>query len=597
MTMRIRLFIVAILVAAISSAERADAQVSQASDDPLRHDYALLIGNSHYRDSRWPQLDDISLQLDALRKGLEGHFDKVQVEKDLDTEGLRVKLNGFLRTYGNDSNARLFIYYAGHGYTEIIRQRNENRGYITGIDTPALDGTTRAYDAARLKAISMAEIRAPLEDVLAHSILFLFDSCFAGTIFTNRTSNPAQQLTPQFVSDLMKKQSRDIITAGNSGQRVPAHSPIPELFLAALNGAADPYKHGVISSVEIYTYLLDRVGQIQSINLTPQHGSLPNPAFAEGKFLFRVINPVIAARPAPDPKPQVTAPQQQAMVAPPTVKSVTDPCGDSAKSVSLSSRQAIPLCTAEERSLKPMDTFKECSNCPQMIVVPSGSFMMGSPTNEPGRKDDEGPQHRVTFARQFAVGQFALTFEEWDACVADGGCNGYKPLDTWGGGRQPVIWVHLVDAKAYVAWLSTKTGKTYRLLTEAEYEYATRAGTQTAYPWGNDIGKGNANCNGCGSEWDKKQTAPVGSFPPNGFGLYDMVGNVWEWTEDCWHDNYNGAPADGSAWTRGDQCSVVRGGSALDNPVNLRSARRYGVATGYRGILVGFRVGRTLLPP
>ena len=105
------------------------------------------------------------------------------------------------------------------------------------------------------------------------------------------------------------------------------------------------------------------------------------------------------------------------------------------------------------------------------------------------------------------------------------------------------------DAKAYVAWLSKKTGKTYRLLTEAEYEYATRAGTQTAYPWGNDIGENNANCRGCGSQWDGKQTAPVGSFSPNGFGLYDMVGNVGQWTEDCYHDSYNGAPADGSAWT------------------------------------------------
>jgi glycosylphosphatidylinositol transamidase (GPIT) subunit GPI8 len=131
-------------------------------------------------------LIDIPLQLDALQKGLQGHFDTVQVEQDLRTEQLRQKINDFVRTYGNDSNARLFIYYAGHGYTEVIRQRNENRGYITGIDTPRSDGTSQAYDAARLKAISMAEIRAPLEDVLAKSILFVFDSCFAGTIFTNR---------------------------------------------------------------------------------------------------------------------------------------------------------------------------------------------------------------------------------------------------------------------------------------------------------------------------------------------------------------------------------------------------------------------------
>jgi hypothetical protein len=295
MTMRTCLFIAAILSVAISSAERADAQVLQ-SDDPLRHGHALLIGNSHYRDSRWPQLDDIPLQLDALRKGLEAHFDTVQVEEDLETEQLRPKLNAFLRNYGNDSTARLFIYYAGHGYTELIRQRSEYRGYITGIDTPALDGTTRAYDTARLKAISTAEIRASLEDVLAHSILFLFDSCFAGTIFTDRAGNdPPRPLIPEVVSGLMKNQSRDIITAGNKDQRVPAHSPIPDLFLEALNGAADPYRHGVISSVDIYTYLLDRVTQIRNISLTPQQGRLPNPVFAEGKFLFRVMNPAIPA--------------------------------------------------------------------------------------------------------------------------------------------------------------------------------------------------------------------------------------------------------------------------------------------------------------
>ena len=218
---------------------------------------------------------------------------------------------------------------------------------------------------------------------------------------------------------------------------------------------------------------------------------------------------------------------------------------------------------AQERALKPKDTFQECTNCPEMMVVPAGSFTMGSPANEPGRYADEGPQHTVTIARQFAVGQFELTFDEWDACVADGGCNGYKPNDEgWGRGRRPVINVSWDDATAYVAWLAKKTGKPYRLLTEAEYEYATRAGTTTAYPWGDDIGKNNANCNGCGSQWDGKQTAPVGSFAPNQFGLYDMVGNVWEWTEDCYHDSYNGAPADGSAWTGGD-CSrrVVRGGS------------------------------------
>jgi hypothetical protein len=281
MNMRACLFIAAMLVAAISLPHRADAQVTQASNDPLRHGHVLLIGNSHYRDPRWPQLIDIPLQLDALRRGLQGHFDTVQVEQDLEAEQLRQKINGFLRTYGNDSNARLFIYYAGHGYTEVIRQRNENRGYITGIDTPKIDFTPQVFDAARLRSISMAEIRASLEDVLAKSVLFLFDSCFAGTIFTNRAGNdPPRPLTTDIVAQLMEKQARDIITAGRSDQTVPAHSPIPDLFLAALNGAADPYRHGVVSSVEIYTYLLDGVLQMRDINLTPQQGKLPNSAFA-----------------------------------------------------------------------------------------------------------------------------------------------------------------------------------------------------------------------------------------------------------------------------------------------------------------------------
>jgi len=282
------------LVAAISSPHHADAQVLPGSNDPLRHGRALLIGNSHYRDSGWPPLDDIPLQLAQLEKSLKDHFDTVKVVQDLEAIPLFDTINDFVRTYGNDSNARLFIYYAGHGYTEI--QRNENRGYITGIDTPRSDGTQRAYNAARLKAISMAEIRAPLERAPAKSILFLFDSCFAGTIFTNRVGNdPPRPLTTDIVAQLLERPARDFITAGRSDQRVPAHSPIPDLFLAALNGAADPYKHGVISSTEIHAYLLDRVLQMRDINLTPQVGKLPNSDFAEGAFLFRVPNPTMRA--------------------------------------------------------------------------------------------------------------------------------------------------------------------------------------------------------------------------------------------------------------------------------------------------------------
>jgi formylglycine-generating enzyme required for sulfatase activity len=254
--------------------------------------------------------------------------------------------------------------------------------------------------------------------------------------------------------------------------------------------------------------------------------------------------------------------------------------------------------TAEQvRALKPNDAFRECTDCPEMIVVPAGSFMMGSPATERGRDDRESPQHEVRFTKPFAVARFDVTFDEWDACAAQGDCDPHINDRGWGRGRQPVIYVNWDDAQQYVAWLSRVTGRPYRLLTEAEWEYAARAGTKTTYYWGDEIGKGNANCAGCGSQWDSRQPAPVGSFAPNAFGLYDMAGNLEQWVQDCSHYDYKGAPADGSAWVSGDCYDrVLRGGSWVDGPELLRSADRAGILLDSRSYIYGFRVARTLLP-
>ncbi|WP_051219849.1 SUMF1/EgtB/PvdO family nonheme iron enzyme [Rheinheimera baltica] len=226
-----------------------------------------------------------------------------------------------------------------------------------------------------------------------------------------------------------------------------------------------------------------------------------------------------------------------------------------------------------------------------MITIPAGSSMMGSNDGDA----DEQPIHRVTI-NAFKLMESEVTFAMWDACVAAGGCS-HKPDDgAWGRGNRPVINVSWNDVTTeFVPWLNRATGQTFRLPSEAEWEYAARAGSTTQYSWGNDVGRNNANCDGCGSQWDDKQTAPVKSFRPNAFGLYDMHGNVWEWTQDCWNDSYSGAPSTGSAWQAGD-CSrrVVRGGSWYNAPSGLRSAFRNWPSASVRSSSRGFRLAQDL---
>ena len=262
---------------------------------------------------------------------------------------------------------------------------------------------------------------------------------------------------------------------------------------------------------------------------------------------------------------------------------------------------------------QPGEVFRECDTCPEMVVIPPGEFVMGSPESEEGRNSNEGPQHAVRIERPFALGKYEVTFAEWDACVTDGGCGGYQPDDKgWGRGGRPVINVSWNDAGAFLGWLSRKTGITYRLASESEWEYAARAGTTTARFWGEDAhsGCGYANVHDRTSKTENEfgwthhdcddgyaQTSPVGSFAANAFGVYDVLGNVREWTEDCWNGSYEGAPADGSAWRSGD-CGprVLRGGSWNNAPRDVRAANRVRLGFENRSNSSGFRVARTLTP-
>ena len=256
---------------------------------------------------------------------------------------------------------------------------------------------------------------------------------------------------------------------------------------------------------------------------------------------------------------------------------------------------------ADPDGRQPFDPFRDCEEdvCPMMVVIPAGTFMMGSPEDEAERSDDEGPQHEVTITEPFALCETEVTFDQWDACVADGGCD-HEPDDAgWGRGDRPVIDVSWSDAQQYLGWLSAKTGKTYRLPSEAEWEYAARAGTTMPFSTGETITTDDANYDGnfpyAGGEKGefRGKTLPVGSLTPNPFGLFDMHGNVWEWVEDRYHGSYQGAPVDGTPWLSGDSAlRVLRGGSWFNYARHVRAANRVAFDPGFRNDNVGFRCAR-----
>ena len=291
-------------------------------------------------------------------------------------------------------------------------------------------------------------------------------------------------------------------------------------------------------------------------------------------------------------------------------------------------REAAAEAERRRRELEPGRRFRDCDACPEMVVVPAGSYMMGSPPGEEGRYDSEGPVHRVAIGAAFAVGVHEVTQGEFARFVRATGHSTGNSCRVWDSNKEevvertglnwrnpgfaqtdahPVVCVSWDDTQAYVRWLSRETGVRYRLLSESEWEYVARAGTRTARYWGESESDQCRHANGADTstalDWrvscsdGHARTSPVGTYAENGFGLHDVLGNVWEWVQDCWNDSYRGAPGNGHAWESGD-CSrrVLRGGSWLDVPGFLRAAFRNWDITGNRSNLLGFRIARTLTP-
>ncbi len=602
--------------------------------------YALVIGNDIYTGG-WGRLsqarNDARRVAGALRKR---GFD-VALKLDLNSKALEQAFEDFFLEKGADPEARLFVWYAGHGHTM------KEEGYLVPTDGAL---PTNRLGFLR-KAISLRDFGKFMRLAESKHVFTIFDSCFAGTIF-----NVARATPPPAITRVTAEPVRQFMTSGDADQTVSDDGTFAKLFVDSLEGKrpADANGDGYLTASELGLHMTDAMSNYTRNAQTPRHGKMRDPELNKGDFVFRLASArpgggVSLATPAASVDrdalfwnsikdsndadmfqeylrqhpnggfaglarlkiKKLKAARQLAASAPPKPKPKPAP---------------VPVKPAVGVFPKRAgQVFRDCADCPEMVVIPAGSFRMGDLNS--GGYDDEKPVHRVTIPRPFAVGKYEVTRGEFSAFVNDtgygtsGGCYywtgsqveksksrnwrspGFSQTD-----RDPVVCVNWDDAKAYVRWLSRKVGKEYRLPSESEWEYMARAGGTAKYPFGDSEGflceYGNGADRSTGFGWKNKscsdgygeKTAPVGSFKPNNFRVYDTVGNASEWVEDCWHDSYRGAPSGGDAWTTGGNCRVrvLRGGSWVSDPGDLRSAVRVGITTGNRYDYVGFRVARTL---
>ncbi|MFZ4807384.1 MAG: SUMF1/EgtB/PvdO family nonheme iron enzyme [Hyphomicrobiaceae bacterium] len=595
---------------------------------------ALLIGNQAYDRSvgalKNPH-NDIALVGAALtRQG----FELLPLVKDARRAAILTAVRDLVRRLNAAGAGAIgFIYYSGHGAAE----KDTNINYLIPVDAKE-PGSTIFWD----ESLKLDDILKLLDGARGAAKFIVFDACRnelqLPTKDTSKGLMPVAEQQGMFIAYASAPGKTASDRGARSGPYAAALAAelaksgldhlnlfqnVKETVLASTGGAQQPWESNGLGR---RVYLTGRPQQV-SAPAPPPAAPPPQPPMSEAAQAWTVAKDTTnigvleafvrrfgdsfygdlararidelrksqLAVVAPPAKPPEPAPKS--VTPPPTPASTARPSACDGIDVALGSGGTTCIKPGSGQ------TFRDCPDCPEMVVVPAGSFMMGSPASEPQRGSDEGPQRRVTLAKPFGVGKFEVTFSEWDACVAASGCK-HKREAEWGRGRQPVTRVSWDDAKEYVAWLSRKAGKTYRLLTEAEWEYAARAGTTTPFWWGSSITPSQANYDGSadpykggGSKGEYRQrTVVVDSFAANPWGLHNVHGNVWEWTEDCWHDSYHGAPSDGSAWTT--SCTdgslrVLRGGSWNYDPRDLRSADRISVSSDDRGIIFGFRVGRT----
>lgn len=642
--------------------------------DGFTKSYALVVGISEYTGGydRLPTEQDPIRIRDFLID--EAGFDYVHVLTDEKATYSRIRqlmVNVFPGLVDGDD--RFFFYWSGHG-----TQRDNRRGGQDGFLPLAASARD---DFASM--VSMGDIGRWDNAINGRHVLFFLDACLSGLAGTaSMTENRQVELND------MVEPAHHLMTAGTSDEETIAGdrwggSVFTHAFLRAVRGAADTDsqdfpKDGVVSLFELIKHVRDYVPQEArnagwDKSITPQLRDLGG---SDGEFFFVTSEDRLARleRRGETPSGEILGGEavgkgdNTPQLSPGRIRQVQEMLielgfqpGEPDGILGARMRAAIStfqrslgepatgdLTEAEERQLalayadhsarKPAagpdgqqdKTFRDCPDCPEMVIIPAGSFMMGSPEDEEGRAADEGPQHRVTIGAPFALGRYEVTRGQFSRFVSETdyeaeGCR-YWDGDSWENDTNrnwhnpgyeqtdahPVTCVSWEDAKVYLDWLRKETrDDSYRLPSEAEWEYAARAGTTTAYFWGDEADNGCAFANGVDqtamkdeSDWSLMAcddgyfgTAPVGSYSANPFGLHDMSGNLREWVEDRWHENHHGAPSDGSSRVKGNNSArVFRGGSWFSEPRFLRSADRNSSEPDGRYGIIGFRVARTLTP-
>ena len=524
---------------------------------PRRY-HMLGIAIDNYQDSKFDRLHYALDEVQSFGELLQRQYGFEQPHELFDSAASKAAIIKALDSFSPqgarplDDDDALLIYFAGHGG----KSDNGSNSYFA---------TYEAQHNERATWYSHLEFIGELTAIQARYILLIANSCFSGGLLTKRSAPSGSTLS---LASISGHRSREILTSGKDDQEVYDNSSFATALRQTLR---NPNKSWVLSDelhISARAYVSANDGHWPSYGTIQHHGLHIH---QDARFIFQRRSGA-SARPTEDYQPTATQTKPRPNPVPP--QSEPQPRRYISKNPDL-------------QSIVDND-----------VLIQAGSFLMGSPEDEQGRDDDEGPQRQVQ-VRSFYLGRYPVTRGEYarfahamgssiDDEWRDPGFD-FEPND-----QHPVVNVNWEDARTYIAWLIRETGLPYRLPSEAEWEYACRAGTSTRFWWGDDPGYQLAHAY---ANFDKnfKGTSAVNHFKPNPWSLHDMSGNVWEWVQDCWNDSYSGAPSDGSAWLSGD-CDrrVLRGGSWNSNPINLRSANRNRYSAGFRLINYGFRLARTL---